>query len=302
MKKAFTLIEILVVVGILGLLMATLVFYIGGNTDSAQAAKCKTNLKNLATAVVSASVEIGDDVYFPLAGSCETMSIALQRGGGSNKVYDEIPGWVSWNSDGKYRSKPTSHASSAGWFTSAYEQDPEVREYCITNGAVYKFVRNHETYLCPMHLKKMPANKRPVWSYVMNGYFGYDTSEGSKSLYRDYYPGKKTSSVYAHSTLLFAELQWEDFIDVKPDFSESAGFENDCTLQYHENDGAEIIGFNHKVGNDVVAHVVFADCHVEAIKYPRNGMSEKDLEELTKLLCTGKDYEIRNGSVRNLTE
>lgn len=301
MKKAFTLVEILVVVGILGLLMATLVYYVGGNTESAHAAKCKTNLKNLATGVVSASVTIGDDVYFPLAGSCETMSVALNRGGGNTKVFGEIAGWLSWNSDGKYRMEPTSHASSAGWFTSAYEQDPEVREYCITNGAVYKFVRNHDAYLCPSHVKKMPSNKRPAWSYVMNGYFGYDTSEGSDYIYGDSYPGRKASNVYAHSTLLFAELQWEDFIGIKPNYSESAGFENDCTLQYRQNDGAEIIGFNHKSGNDVVAHVVYADCHVGTIKYPRGGMSENDLEELTKLLCTGKDYEIRNGTVRELT-
>jgi prepilin-type N-terminal cleavage/methylation domain-containing protein len=301
MKKAFTLIEILVVIAILGLLMGTLVYYVGGNTESAHAAKCKTHLKSLASAVSSAIVTLSDEQYFPLAGSCETMSLGLHRGGDGRKYFGEIPGWISWNSDGKYAARPTSHSSSACWFVSAYEQDPETREYCITNGAVYKFVRNHETYLCPAHIKKMPGNKRPAWSYVMNGYFGYDKSEGSDSLNSDYYPGRRTSSVYAHSTLLFAELQWEDFIGVKVNTSESAGFENDCTLQYSANDGAEIIGFNHKMGNDVVAHVAYADCHVGVIRYPRNGMSEKDLEELTRLLCTGKEYEISNGTVRELT-
>lgn len=301
MKKAFTLIEILVVVGILGVVMATLVFYIGGNTESAHAVKCKTNLKNLANAVSSACITTDDDLYFPLAGSVETMSVSLQSRGGSKKVYDELPGWISWNSDGTYQSKPTDHASSAGWFTSAYNQDPEIREYCITNGSLYAYVRNHETYLCPAHLKKMPSNLRPAWSYVMNGYFGYDKSEGSDAVYNTY-PGRRSSKVYAHSTLLFAELQWEDGIGDKPNFSTSSGFENDCTLQYSENDGAEIIGFNHKVGNDIVAHVVFADGHVDAIRYPRGGMSDNDLKELTKLLCTGKDYEIRDGKVRDITE
>lgn len=301
MKKAFTLIEILVVVGILGMLMATLVFYIGGNTDSAHAVKCKTNLKNLANAVSQACVTYGDEVRFPLAGSYEKMSVTFQHGGSPREIYGEYPGWISWNSDGAYRGSPGSHVSSAGWFVSAYNQDAEVREYCITNGTVYKYVRNHEAYVCPAHLKKMPANKRPAWSYVMNGYFGYDRSEGSDSII-DTYPGRRRDSFPAHSTLLFAELQWEENIGKKPVFSESSGFQNDCTLQYRSDDGGEVIGFNHKSGNDIIAHVVFADGHVSTIKYPRAGMSETDLEELTELICTGKDYEIRDGTVRNLTK
>lgn len=300
MKKAFTLVEILVVIGILGVVMATLMFYIGGNTEAAHAVKCKTNLKNLANAVSSAGITIGDDVCFPLAGSVEVWGSERDNSGKFIKAYSEAPGWISWNSDGAYKSNPTDHMSSKGWFISAYNQDPKVREYCITNGVLYKYVKNHEAYLCPAHIKKMSNKKRPMWSYVMNGYFGYDTTEGEKGFKKA--PRKAASNIYAHSTLLFAELQWEDGIGETPSFSASSGFENDCTLQYKAEHGAEIIGFNHKVGNDIVAHVVFADCHVDTIRYPREGMSQNELKELTKLLCTGKDYEIRDGKVSDITE
>lgn len=299
MKKAFTMVEMLVVIGIIGMLLASLVYYLG-NTESAHAVKCKANLKNLANAVQAACVLINDDPYYPLAGSVEASTVNLSSRNNKETFY-EYPGWVSWNSDGAYRNKPRNHASSAGWFISAYNQDDEVREYCITNGTLYRYVQNPDSYVCPRHLKKMPSDKRPGWSYVMNGRFGYDRTEGGDAI-ADYYPGIKKASVKAHTTLLFAELQWEDYTGEKPDFSSGSGFKNDCTLQYTNSDGGEVIGFNHKAGKDVVAHVAFADGHVDVIYYPKKGMSKNDLEELTELLCKGVDYEIRNGSVRRLDE
>ena len=72
MKKAFTLIELIVVVGILVVLVGTLVAALSGGTDAARAARCLTNLKNLATACNSYAM--AHQVY-PLAGSVETRSL-----------------------------------------------------------------------------------------------------------------------------------------------------------------------------------------------------------------------------------
>ena len=49
---------------------------------------------------------------------------------------------------------------------------------------------------------------------------------------------------------------------------------------------AESIGFNHKHSNRLVAHVSFADGHVEKLVAPSTFDSSK-AEELTKWLCTG---------------
>lgn len=299
MKKAFTMVEILVVIGIISLLLSSLVYYLG-NTEAAHAAKCKANLKNLANAVQAACTKIDDSMYYPLAGSRESMD-TVYVSGSYRKAFFEQPGWISWYSNGAYRNGPTSHTSNQGWFTSAYNQDDEVREYCITNGTLYKFVKNYDSYVCPRHIKKMPSDNRPAWSYVMNGRLGYDASEGS-DYYLGTYQGVEKTKVKAHSTLLFAELQWEDYTEEKPDFSSGSGFKNDCTLQYSSEDGGEVIGFNHKAGKDIVAHVAFADGHVDVIYYPKKGLSKSELEELTELLCKGVDYEIRNGSVERLDD
>ena len=91
---------------------------IGG--ESARSAKCLSHLKHLATAVNSCAMTTG---WYPLAGSIEIF--AFDESGGVNNIKDifgERRGWISWNSQGAYKSKPTSHVANSGWFTSAYEQ------------------------------------------------------------------------------------------------------------------------------------------------------------------------------------
>ena len=77
MKKAFTLIELIVVVGILAVLIGTLVAALSGGTDAARAARCLTNLKNLATACNSYAMASS---CYPLAGSVELRGIDRDSG------------------------------------------------------------------------------------------------------------------------------------------------------------------------------------------------------------------------------
>ena len=67
-KSAFTLLEMLVVIGIIGVLMGVIISQFGGATESAKAAKCETNMKNLATAAHTYALSQSDG-YFPTAGS-----------------------------------------------------------------------------------------------------------------------------------------------------------------------------------------------------------------------------------------
>jgi prepilin-type processing-associated H-X9-DG protein len=52
----------------------------------------------------------------------------------------------------------------------------------------------------------------------------------------------------------------------------------------------EIIGFNHRVAKRRVAHVAFADGHVEGIVAPeKKDLTISKLKDLTCLLCNGVD-------------
>lgn len=295
MKKAFTLIELIVVVGIIAILIGTLLATLAGGTESARTAKCLTNMKNLATACNSCAMSEGS---YPLAGSVEVRTRDMQKSSGSSMrlAFAERKGWLSWDSRNAYPSGvASSHAASGGWFTSAYSKDDDVRLHALTNGAIWRYVsENSDVFVCPLHRKRM-RQLNPVWSYVMNQKFGYDESQGAKPKDMD------TSIAYGQlrrsdRMLMFAELQFvqNDVAHVNTDAG--PGLKNDCTLQYSKNN--EIIGFNHPNGKrGLFAHIAFADGHVEKINIPAapkgDGwavkLGQNDLKDLTKWLCEGKD-------------
>ena len=287
MKRAFTLVELMIVIGILAILMSVLIVSMGNGTESARATKCLTNMKNIASAVQNYGMTTG---YYPFAGSLEQLLFDESKGIGkqSSKQFRELKGWLSWYSNGTYNpdSLPTSHSSSASWFSSAYTQDEEERLYCVTNGALWSYLSgNRDIFICPEH--KRDVKLQPYFSYVMNEYFKWDNSEGSKYKPEEFYARQYGHVSHAERKLLLAELQWKDGYTITPTISSGSGTQCDCTLQYTKN---EVIGFNHKSGREKVAHIVFADGHVDKLRLPRGGISDSELRELTKWLCQGTDF------------
>lgn len=290
MKRGFTLIEMLVVIGILGILAGVLIGSLSGSTDSARNAQCLTNMKNLASACQSYGMT---SRYYPLAGGIEKLEVQ-RSGSGSGaqykSVYYEIPGWLSWNSQGQYANSPTSKKASSGWYTSAYNQEDTVREYAYTNGVLFKYISgNRNTFRCPLHVLKMPK-QNPAWSYVMNSYFGWHDSPT-----RRWY-GQLGR---ADRRLLFAEIGFMG-VEAEANTSSGSGEKCDCVLQY---ENSEVIGFNHSSGkNNKFAHVVFADGHTENISWPKNGLSDSEVKELTKWLCEATDYSFNGSTYTDISD
>ncbi len=303
MKKAFTLVELLIVIGIIGILSAVLIASFSGGTESARNAKCLTNMRNLAAACQTYGMA---STYYPAAGSFEKFGVDESRGiRNAVHVFSEQKGWISWDSHGSYQSSPRSHVSSASWFTSCYNQDVATREYALTNGALWKYVSgNRNVYVCPKHKDSCAAARQPLWSYVMNSYFCWDKSQGSRAMDRDGSVGVRYGSMSrADRRLLFAELPFTDWVaEPSQDTDTSPGLKNDCTLQYEKKYGGEYIGFNHSSGKKMkFAHVVFADGHVEKITYPKTGMGLSQAQEITEWLCLGKDVSFDGKTYRKQT-
>ena len=283
MKKGFTLVELLVVIGILGILSGVLITSLGGVVENAKTVKCASNMKSLASAVNSASVAGG----YPFAQS----ALYFQVSGGSSLGvnYGVHKGWIS----GIDRNVKYPVSSEFSITPAHYDDSADDVQYAVTNGAIWNVVgKTRDVYICPAHLdsSRKARTANPGWSYVMNARFGYDSTPGKAACSSTARYG--ASSVgRADRTLLFAEIQLPGVLLDNADDSDHG--RDTCLVC--ESLGAsykETIGFNHRKGKQIVGHVAFADGHVEAITAPKDG----EYAKLTDWLCNGTDVVFRNGS------
>ena len=275
-RKGFTLVELLVVIGIIAVLVAVLAGLFSGSTESARAVKCLANMRNLATIANAIGLES------VRAGSNDRGKSYVRESRGGGDTFVVTKGWLSWDDRDADSITGTSLASPTR-LVSAYTKDPVLRRWCYKNGSFGGYVNgNFDVYKCPTHLVKM-KKENPAWSYVMNANLGW-----ADKLVHVTPPGYTGTN---DRRLLFAELPFLGTEGDKPNTSESPGYKNDCTLQF---DGcgteAEYIGFNHRSSQRMIcAHVAFCDGHVEKLLWPAGkGLTKREVVELTKWLCTGK--------------
>ena len=295
-RMGFSLIEMMVVIGILAILIAALLPFMGGSTDGADCVKCKNNMKSLALAVISCAQ--ADDVHghFPSAGYYRSITIAVNTRDSNKKRYYAHRPWISCKAGDYKLLYQTTRDITAGSPSSAFFTDSE--ETCrdvIEHGAIWSATgKTFGIYRCPIHEREFEKkNKRPPWwSYMMNKAFGYvdDTSKArqfcGKSIH-DSFGGRGHDKV-----LMFAEVQGVEVNDKKNGISlkVASGDGTDPLLDYDNKSDA--MGFNHRVGKKQYGgNVAFADGHVETIIYPKSGR----IQELTKDLCKGVDVP-RDGS------
>lgn len=311
-KRAFTLLELLIVIAGIGALMAVVLVINSGATEGARAAKCKSHMRNLAQAVQSYAISHN---HYPNAGSYVYLDTHATQG--KLGVYKVAKGWIGLNR--RVENSPQKFTLSKGWNESCMNNEHSTLRgayYAITNGTLWSTVHDLESYICPEHRRICRKNGvDPLWTYVMNSYFGYDNTQGNGVA--NLWDGKVEYGKMGQAadlTLLFAEIPFVN-IGAGEIFVTQQGpghQQTDCTLQFRTSktakdsggtkicntwywDGSsEMIGFNHKVGKNRVAHVVFADSHVEELIMPVNP-NENSLKEITACLCNGRQLTYVNG-------
>lgn len=282
MKKAFTLIELMVVIGIIAVLAGVLLATFGGATESARAAHCLSNMKTLANACMSAAEGC------PPAESSEVVRPYIEGGmAKAKKQYIEKVGWISWYSENLYPSFSSQKESCNT--VGLYSDNVDEYQYALKHGALFEAINgNTELYVCPSHRKLKP---NVHWSYFMNSKVAGMTYGKNIQIVEK----NKVRSVGADRVLLFGEIPFAKGSPGSwfPSGSEGSE-ETDAVLQYDK----ENIGGNHKSGKAWMAHVVFADGHVEKLKVSDSRgkpLKDDDLRQLTEWLCTGVDISF-NGS------
>ena len=283
-KSAFTLLEMLVVIGIIGVLMGVIISQFGGATESAKAAQCETNMRNLVTAAHTCAT--GGDGEFPPASS---FSYHVPDETHGDLMYHSRVGWIAGSEHRPYTTQnPVKFISVP--FNDGNEEN--IRN-ALTNGyrgIMWKAMgSSREAYQCPVHAAacRKVNGHMPGWSYVMNMDFGYDKEKS-----HGWWAVKKHELQNAAKKLMFAELQGADIdetgydkVDAKK-FLGASGDQADAKLDYTKK---EVIGFNHKTSKrGIYGHVAFADGHVERLACPRSG-SGMSLADLTKALCQGHE-------------
>lgn len=149
-KRAFTIVELLVVVAILGMLGALIVPAMERARERGRLAQCANNLKQLHTAAMNVASSSGS---FPHATTYEHFE---------NFIWNKKKGWVDWESNTR---KYVDFFEGAGY----------KGRTSITNGSLFAYINDERVYVCPTFLregKKLIADKKktfePVRSYVMN--------------------------------------------------------------------------------------------------------------------------------------
>ena len=297
-RKGFSLIELLIVIGIIAIFGGVMLSQFSGSTDSALAASCMNNMRTLCNAVMADATK---EEHYPSAGPYKYYKVRADKETGQ-------PWQQGWLGHGKGEQNVSCYRDGS--------DNGEAQHYAITNGTIWRMMDGRDSaYVCPAHTKYCKNKKKPApsWSYVMNSYFGWDNGRMAPEVYsgRRRYGEGYLKFMYGSKpedrrrpperVLLFAEIPYVDVGAQAPQWETSPSDANDMVLQYKADSDekakankagegtTESIGFNHKSGKNYFAHVSFADGHCVRLVMPPDA-SKDDLMNLTTWLCTGLEY------------
>ncbi len=311
-KTGFSLLELIVVIGVLAVLGTIMMGQFGKSMASARNVKCLSNLRTLTQAYLNCH---GQEYLRATCAESYNTEIGVPQ-------YVISAGWIMWYAD-SYENNPSPiKMTQMGMYGPQGDRhDEERRMKCIKSSRMWDAVRHsHNAYLCPLHAditqQRSGGKLKPYWSYILNGYFRWakddepgdvQANKGRQSLAEG--PFASVPDLF----MIFCETQMEPIKGLpEPEYTEKYTLGTDMVMQYDGEEGLieygggdpEVIGFNHTVGNKRTAHISFADGHVEQLTLPLVGKGKDatadlaNLRDLTAWLCGGASITFDGGFYR----
>ena len=147
-RSAFTLVELLVVIGIIAVLISILMPALGRARDQANRIKCMNNVRSIMNAIVMYSSENKNALPFVNWGQ-----IFVKGPGNALVASNTQAGWLY-----------------AGPYPLPGRPDPDWKY--LEDGVVFHYLKNREVFKCPLHTERVaPVNgiTEKYTSYLMSG-------------------------------------------------------------------------------------------------------------------------------------
>ncbi len=149
-RRAFTLIEMLVVVAIIMVLGTLLYPALGRARESGRVVRCSSNLRQLQVASIS---KASDNGWLP-----ECVSYWHSNSDGTKSHWR---GWVAWYNIFGASDSIGSGGNYAWYGANGYSS--------VTNGSLWNYVKSADVYYCPTFaMSKNSGRSDTKWSYAMN--------------------------------------------------------------------------------------------------------------------------------------
>ena len=234
-RKAFTLVELLVVIGIIAILIAILMPALTRARDQANRIKCMSNLKNIMTGIVGYAAANKSAMPHP-------------NWGGNPR------GWPGWLYD---------NPAWPDWSAYPMEGDGPNWKY-LEEGAVYRFITNREVFKCPLHTDRQSSGPSEKFtSYLMNGAVNDFGGSASNPTARPYPISKfKVTDIIIWET---GESDLTGRLFSFPPFNDGSSEASEMLSERHGARGRD--RNSGKVVGNGGASVGFVDGHVEYMSY-----------------------------------